>query len=102
MILFLKEALLRNGTSGVRAGGVSPAENVRVARVQVNLVALHVVVELLCSQDFGNPHQLVVVIVTVEEWLLAKYLNTERLVYKQTSKSTSTHVSHSLLCMCQQ
>ena len=69
--------------SGVTVGGVLPAENVRVAGVQINLVPLHIVVELLCSKDFGNPHQLVVVIVTVEERLLAKYLHTtERLVHK--------------------
>ena len=55
-----------------------PAEDVSVARVQVNLIAIHVVVQFLCPQDLGYPHQLVVVVVTVEERLLAKYLQTRQ------------------------
>ena len=59
--------------AAVRPGGglpASPAEDVVEARVQLDLVLVQVLEQLLSAEHLGYPHQLVVVVVTVEERLL--------------------------------
>lgn len=49
------------------------AKDVGEPWIQLDLVPVQILVQLLCSKHLGNPHQLVVIIVTVEKRLLPEY-----------------------------
>ena len=44
-----------------------------VPGVKFNLIFVQILIELLRAQNLGYSDQLVVVVVTVEEWLLPEY-----------------------------
>lgn len=51
----------------------SPSQDIIEPRIKFYLILLHILVELLGAQNLGNSYQLVIVVVAVEERLLAEY-----------------------------
>lgn len=60
-----------------------PAKDIVILSVELDIILLKVAEQLICTQDFGNLHQLVVIIVSVEEWLLAEDLYRTFSVWKE-------------------
>ena len=52
---------------------ILPPEDIVEARIQVNLILFEVLKQFVRAEDFGDAHQLIVIVVSVEEGLLAEY-----------------------------
>lgn len=55
--------------------GHSLAEQLVVLRVERNVVLVYVLIQTFSAQHLGDLDELVVVVVSMEEWLLPEYLD---------------------------
>ena len=51
-----------------------PSENLVVLRVQFNLIFFKVEEQLVCAKNFRNFHELIIIVMSVEEWLFSEDL----------------------------
>lgn len=70
-----------------------PSKQLIVLRIQFDAVLVDVCVKLVSAEDLGDLHKLVVVIMTVEEWLFTKDLQNYR-VSKSASMLLMTSSHH--------
>ena len=68
---------------------ILPPQDTAKSGVKVDLVLVNVFIQLFTAQHFGNLHQLVIVVMTMEEWLFAKYLYGKKPNYNRVELSYS-------------